>query len=374
MSRSPACPGAPSVSHPPVPHHLRPPRSPDPGAEIARCLSHHEGGFPSLNLSSGADHDSPPTAHDRRHDPAWAQAQDDPSLRRLHRPLRPPLRQITRTPGNCRDPVLLALPHPRPASRLQHLQPSPVCPQVPLPHHTPQELGPRRPGPHPPSDQAPGRLEPRGGHSLLRGDHQPSPSGHPHDRLRRGPANLQVLALLVDDIDSQRMVIRIRQAKGSKDRYVMLSPRLLTLLREYWKAHRRRKVYQPSPWLFPGTAPPARPQPRHGGWRPAPRICSPLRTSISSSRSRMLSTRLHWPIRGSFTTCSCGPPPRPCSRWPLIPSSWVPRPVSWLCCTPGVRIFSSTRMSIASCPVVDCLPMRPAGSLLPATSSCRSAS
>src|SRR3954447_16559662 len=65
----------------------------------------------------------------------------------------------------------------------------------------------------------------------------------------------EVLALRVDDIDSQRMVIRIRQAKGSKDRYVMLSSRLLTLLREYWKAHRRRKVYQPSPWLFPGNVP-----------------------------------------------------------------------------------------------------------------------
>jgi site-specific recombinase XerD len=65
----------------------------------------------------------------------------------------------------------------------------------------------------------------------------------------------EVLALRVDDIDSQRMVIRIRQAKGSKDRYVMLSLRLLALLREYWKAHRRREVYRPSPWLFPGNVP-----------------------------------------------------------------------------------------------------------------------
>jgi site-specific recombinase XerD len=65
----------------------------------------------------------------------------------------------------------------------------------------------------------------------------------------------EVLALRIDDIDSQRMVIRVRQGKGSKDRYVMLSPRLLTLLREYWKAHRRRKVYKPSPWLFPGNVP-----------------------------------------------------------------------------------------------------------------------
>jgi integrase/recombinase XerD len=65
----------------------------------------------------------------------------------------------------------------------------------------------------------------------------------------------EVLALRVDDIDSQRMVIRVRQGKGGKDRYVMLSARLLTLLREYWKAHRRRKSYCPGPWLFPGNAP-----------------------------------------------------------------------------------------------------------------------
>ena len=49
----------------------------------------------------------------------------------------------------------------------------------------------------------------------------------------------EVVALRVDDIDSRRMVIRVRQAKGRKDRYVMLSPRLLDLLREYWKARRR---------------------------------------------------------------------------------------------------------------------------------------
>jgi integrase/recombinase XerD len=65
----------------------------------------------------------------------------------------------------------------------------------------------------------------------------------------------EVLALCVDDIDSQRMVIRVRQAKGSKDRYVMLSPRLLILLRDYWRARRRRKDYKASPWLFPGNVP-----------------------------------------------------------------------------------------------------------------------
>lgn len=59
----------------------------------------------------------------------------------------------------------------------------------------------------------------------------------------------EVVALRVDDIDSQRMVIRVRQGKGRKDRYVMLSPRLLTILRAYWKADR------PAGYLFPGAAP-----------------------------------------------------------------------------------------------------------------------
>jgi integrase/recombinase XerD len=57
----------------------------------------------------------------------------------------------------------------------------------------------------------------------------------------------EVIHLRVADIDSQRQVICVRQGKGSKDRQVMLSPKLLELLRIYWKS------YRPTVWLFPGS-------------------------------------------------------------------------------------------------------------------------
>src|SRR5450432_943535 len=56
----------------------------------------------------------------------------------------------------------------------------------------------------------------------------------------------EVVALKVSDIDSKRMVIRVEQGKGRKDRYVMLSPHMLDLLRAWWK------VARPQGWLFPG--------------------------------------------------------------------------------------------------------------------------
>jgi integrase/recombinase XerD len=55
--------------------------------------------------------------------------------------------------------------------------------------------------------------------------------------------------LKVTDIDSQRMMLRVEQGKGMKDRYVMLSPRLLDVLRTYWKSAR------PTQWMFPGEVP-----------------------------------------------------------------------------------------------------------------------
>jgi site-specific recombinase XerD len=56
----------------------------------------------------------------------------------------------------------------------------------------------------------------------------------------------ETLGLLPSDIDSARMMIRIEQGKGRKDRYVMLSETLLAALRSYWKA------FRPVRWLFEG--------------------------------------------------------------------------------------------------------------------------
>ena len=57
----------------------------------------------------------------------------------------------------------------------------------------------------------------------------------------------EVVRLKPTDIESDRMLIRVRQAKGKKDRYTILAQRLLEELRQYWK------LYRPGEWLFPGS-------------------------------------------------------------------------------------------------------------------------
>jgi integrase/recombinase XerD len=59
----------------------------------------------------------------------------------------------------------------------------------------------------------------------------------------------EAIALTPPAIDSKRMVIRIEQGKGKKDRYTMLSPKLLEILRSWWR------VEKPKDWLFPGDFP-----------------------------------------------------------------------------------------------------------------------
>jgi integrase/recombinase XerD len=64
-----------------------------------------------------------------------------------------------------------------------------------------------------------------------------------------GARRAEAAHLRVSDIDSQRMVVHIREGKGGKDRDVMLSPKLLEELRIYWRGLRRK----PKEWLFPGN-------------------------------------------------------------------------------------------------------------------------
>jgi len=56
----------------------------------------------------------------------------------------------------------------------------------------------------------------------------------------------EAVSLKVADIDSERMLIQVRHGKGARDRTVMLSPQLLTILHTYWR------LAGPGEWLFPG--------------------------------------------------------------------------------------------------------------------------
>ena len=76
-----------------------------------------------------------------------------------------------------------------------------------------------------------------------------------------GIRRAELAHLRVRDIDSDRMVIRIRGGKGRKDREVMLSPKLLDELRDHWRRHK------PKEWLFPG-----------GKWHTSPK---PITTKVA---------------------------------------------------------------------------------------------
>ena len=96
----------------------------------------------------------------------------------------------------------------------------------------------------------------------------------------------EVVSLRLSDIDSQRMVIRVEQGKGRKDRYVMLSPHLLELLRAYWKLAR------PKEWLFPGR-PPTRPITRERIYQ----VC--IKASLAAGLTKRAHVRA---LRHSFAT------------------------------------------------------------------------
>ena len=96
----------------------------------------------------------------------------------------------------------------------------------------------------------------------------------------------EVTHLKVGDIDSDRMLIRVEQGKGRKDRHVMLSPNLLELLRDYWREAR------PAGWLFPGATGSIRSRPGnstgHSAWPATSRVsgrrCRPTLCGTASPR------------------------------------------------------------------------------------------
>jgi integrase/recombinase XerD len=70
-----------------------------------------------------------------------------------------------------------------------------------------------------------------------------------HILARMGLRVADLCQLQVTDLDSARLVLRVRQGKGQHDRDVMLSPKLLPLFRQYWQQDK------PQPWLLPGQPP-----------------------------------------------------------------------------------------------------------------------
>ena len=66
----------------------------------------------------------------------------------------------------------------------------------------------------------------------------------------------EVVRLKISDIDSARGLLRVEQGKGRKDRYAMLSPRLLKVMRAWWRVEQSRD------WLFPGSVPKSHMDPR----------------------------------------------------------------------------------------------------------------
>ena len=124
----------------------------------------------------------------------------------------------------------------------------------------------------------------------------------------------EVVSLKLTDIDRDRMVIRVEQGKGKKDRYVILSPILLEILHEWWRVARKKG------WMSAG-------QP---GCFPATAGSIPVRISCIGSFAWQRGVPAS-PSVSAFTRCGTA----------LPPTSWSKRPIS-----ASSKFCSDTRSSI----------------------------
>src|SRR5208283_2795260 len=125
----------------------------------------------------------------------------------------------------------------------------------------------------------------------------------------------EVVALKVGDVDSERMLLRVEQGKGRKDRQAMLSPQLLELLRAWWREGRRLGVLLPRGWLFPGRNPVERSRPASSTALSMPLPRPPgSRSGCRRTRCGTALPRIYWnrtPTSASFRCCSAMPSSTP---------------------------------------------------------------
>jgi integrase len=136
----------------------------------------------------------------------------------------------------------------------------------------------------------------------------------------------EVVALKVGDIDSERMLLRVEQGKGRKDRDAMLSPQLLELLRAWWREGRRRGALLPGGWLFPAAIRSIRCRPA-SSVAPSTLPPRPLgsRSGYHRTRCGTALPRIYWnriPTSASSRCCSATPSSTP---RPVTPASPPPR-------------------------------------------------
>jgi integrase len=138
----------------------------------------------------------------------------------------------------------------------------------------------------------------------------------------------ELCQLKVGDIDSARMSIRVEQGKGAKDRYTLLSARLLAELRRYWIA------YRPKLWLFTGVRDRERPISDHSVQRlfyaakASPRSAASTACAMPSPPTCWKPGSMCTPSSGSWAT---GTSARPCATFTWRTNTWRPPPRRWTC-------------------------------------------